>query len=244
MIKTILTILVGIIGGVLLNAIKGLIFEKSKQILSDNIPAIKKIEEEFNSSKLKDGLLALNNKVLWGKTTTQEYSLRTWIARIPIILIIVGAIYGYGVWKGKQGIQPILNLAGKEEWISLNEHFLHIKRDGSLDVVAGDKKTVLKKITIKDVSNLKNQLKPFGFRHDVVGVLGLGIGLSGNKLEAGAGLAWFKYHNWRTDISITNRAIYPVGISYKVTENSAFGISYGFGYKKDNRILIKYTWEI
>jgi len=243
MLKDIVLILTGIAGIFAFNYIRSKIISKGKTILSDNLPAIKKIEEEFNASKLKAGLTNLTNKVGWAKTLTQEFSLRTWIVRIGIVLVVLSAIYAYGVWKGKQGLQPILNLEGKEEWIRLNNHLLHVKKEGTLEVTELDKKTVLKKITVKDLTNLRQILKPFGFQKDFIGILGYGVGLTGNKPEIGAGVAYFKAYNWRTDISITNRAVYPLGVSYKITENSGVGASYGYGFKKDSRILLKYIWD-
>ncbi len=241
MVKDILLIVVGIAGIFAFNYIRSKIINKGKTILSDNIPAIKKIEEEFNASKLKEGLTNLTNKVGWAKTLTQEFSLRTWIARIGIGLVILSAIYAYGVWKGKQGIQPVLSLVGKEEWISINSHYLHIKKEGTLEVVDKDKKTVLKKITVRDLTNLRQNLKPFGVTFKPYFSFGVITTNKGIKQDMGLGVNFFKYYNYWLGGDLSNNGI-NIGITYKFTENFGVNGSVGKGYKGDNLFSLRGQW--
>jgi hypothetical protein len=201
---------------------------------------IKKEVEPFVPEKLKEGLTNLTGKVSWAKTLTQELSIRTWLIRLTLLGIIIGAVYGYGWWRGRQGIQPVLDWKGKEEWVSLNEHYLHVKKDGTMEVVATDKKTVLKKITIKDLENLKKNLRPYGFELKPIGILGIGIGKREANSEAGIGVSFFKWYLNNLDTFLTNKGIY-LGVSYRLEkiglENTSIGVGAGKGYKEDNRAI-------
>jgi len=202
--------------------------------------------EKFNIKKLFEGMGSLVRGDLWGKSLAQELSLRTWAVRLALLGIIIGVIYGYGWYKGHQGLQPVLDWHGKEEWVSLNDHYLHVKPDGSMEIVASDKKTILKKLTVKDFENLKKNSRPYGLIIEPVIVGGFGISNAGSGIEGGIGIRYAKYFKWVADICLTNKGLYPFGVSYKLTDSSAIGLSAGTGFKKIERgfferFLIKYT---
>ena len=175
--------------------------------------------------------------------------LLTSTAKILLVLsVIMGVVYGWGWYQGHQGLQPVLNWHGKEEWVSLNDHYMHIKKDGSMEIVASDKKTILKKLTVKDFENLKKNSRPYGFILEPVGVVGGGISNASTGFEGGIGLRYAKFFKWVADVCLTNKGFYPFGISYKLTDSSAIGLSVGTGFKNGERgfferYLIKYSFK-
>jgi hypothetical protein len=212
-----------------------------KEILSGQVKA--KIQgEKFDTKKLLTGITSVVHGDLWGKTISQELSIRTWAIRLGIIGVIIAVIYGYGWYKGTQGLQPILDWRGKEEWVSLNEHYLHICKDGTMEVMSKDKKTILKKITVKDLENLKKNLRPYGLILEPIAIVG---GSVGNKagFEAGVGVSWLKWYKYNADAFLTNLGIYPLGVSYKITDNSGAGLGVGYGFKGDKRIIGYYKFK-
>lgn len=231
----------GLIGGLIFLYIKNKVFKLAKAELAEKVP--------FDIEKFIKGVFGLGNtKQEWSKTIAQELSLRTWGIRLAIIMVIIGVIYGYGWYKGHQGLQPVLDWHGKEEWVSLNDHYLHVKTDGSMEIVASDKQTVLKKLTVKDFENLKKNSRPYGLILEPVGVAGGGISNIKSDFEGGLGLRYAKFFKWVADVSLTNRGFYPFGISYKLTDSSAVGLSIGTGFKEGERgfferYLIKYSFK-
>jgi len=198
-----------------------------------------KLPEKFNSTKFWDGMVDITSKVGWGKDIASIFNLR----KLLIIAVIIGVIYGAGWYMGTLGKKPVIDLKGKEEFISLNEHFLHIKKDGSMEVLDHDKKTVLKKITVKDVANLRNALRPYGVEIKYFACAGGSVGAQA-FFEAGAGLQTLKYYKWNINHFITNKGVYPIGLGYQVTDNFDLLAGYGVGFKQstigeiDKRIFL------
>jgi hypothetical protein len=112
-----------------------------------------------------------------------------------------------------------------------------------MQVLDKDKKTVLKDIKVKDLDSLRKLLRPYGFICEPVVVAGGSLGETGAGVEAGAGLSWFKWYKTKLDSFITTRALYPLGVSYSITDNSGAGIGGGVGFKGDRRIIIYYRWR-
>jgi hypothetical protein len=252
MINNILLLISGIVVGLIFITIKNYITNKIKEkarnafvITGEEIsgsdttaeaclePKVK--TECFSGKKLWTSLINIINPVLWAKDLASLLNLR----KLIIVGVVLGAIYGYGWYQGHMGKPVIVDWRGKEEFVRINEHYLHIKADGSLDIVDKDRKTVLKRITVKDVDSLRKLLKPYGFIFEPIFVAGLGSGAQGTGFEAGIGVNYLKWFKWVADICITNRAIYPIGVSYKITQNTQVGLSLGQGYKGDQRILFK-----
>jgi hypothetical protein len=246
--KDILLIAGGLIAGLIIwflkSLISGQIKNRAKTIVSPEGEVNDR--ESFNPKKLIEGIVSVVRGDLWGKTINQELSLRTWMIRLGIIGIILGVVWGYGYYRGQLGKPVVIDWRGKEEFVRLNEHFLHIQKDGSMQVLDKDKKTVLKDIKVKDLDNLRKYLRPYGFILEPVAVAGVGISNASAGLEGGIGLRYLKYFKWIADICITNKGFYPIGVSYKITDNSAIGASIGTGYAKGERglferILLKFT---
>jgi len=229
LIKDIIMVASGIIGGLFIVLIRNKIVAQTKEIVT----------EKFNTTKAVSGLVNITSPVLWMKDIASIFNLR----KLIIVGVIIGVIYGFGWYKGKQGVQPILDWHGKEEWVSLNDHYLHILKDGTMEVVASDKKTILKKITVKDLDNLKKNLKPYGLILEPIVVAGGSMGESGAGFEAGAGISWFKWYKTKLDAFVTSKGLYPLALSYSITDNSGIGLGAGMGWKGDKRVILYYKWR-
>jgi len=218
-------ILIGIVIGIIIVSFRKFLFSEVK-------------EELFDKKKLKN-FVVLNELHLWLKDFYHLLNLR----KLIIYSIIILAIFGWGKYVGLRERIPTFDLKGKETYIKLNEHYLHIKKDGSAEVVDKDKKTVLKTIKVKDIPVLREKLKPYGVEIAPIGVLGY----SKRKGEAGIGLQLFKWFKWRLDTFLTNKGFYG-GVSYKIEfkkiDNSYLGLGYGIGYREgDKRVILYYKWE-
>jgi hypothetical protein len=168
--------------------------------------------------------------------------LTSFIKTALVLLFLAGCIYGYGWWRGKQGVQPILDWHGKEEWVQLNEHYLHILKDGTMEVVDSDKKTVIKKITVKDLENLKKNLRPYGFQMKPFVTAGGSLGEKTKGFEAGAGIDFFKWYKTNANAFLTNLGAY-LGVGYNITDNFDIMLGAGKGWKGDNRIGLFGKWK-
>jgi len=195
-------------------------------------------EEFFDKKKFKKFFL-LTDPTLWLKDIYHWFNLRKLIIYSVVILVI----FGYGKYTGLKERIPTFDLKGKETYIKLNNHYLHIKKDGTAEVVDNDKKTVLKTIKVKDIPVLREKLKPYGAEIKIIGLLGYS-----KKEEIGIGLQVLKWFNWRLDFPLlTNKGIYG-GVSYRIQlkriQNSFLGLGYGIGYKEqDKRIILYYKWK-
>jgi hypothetical protein len=221
-------ILSGIIGGYLFLKIRQKIVAQTKSV----------VEEKVSLPKFINGMTNVTSKVGWLKDIHDILNLR----KLIIIGVIIGCIYGYGWYRGKQGVQPILDWHGKEEWVQLNEHYLHVKPDGTMEVVDSDKKTILKKITVKDLENLKKNLRPYGFHLKPFVTAG---GSLGNKagFEAGAGIDFFKWFKWNTNAFLTNLGAY-LGVGYQITDNFDIMLGAGKGWREgDTRVGLFGKWR-
>jgi len=235
--KDILLLSGGFLAGIIIWILKNLISGQLKAKIQN---------EKFDTKKLVTGITSVVRSDLWGKTVSQELSIRTWLIRLAIIGIVMGVWGGYCYYKGQLGKPVVIDWRGKEEFVKLNEHYLHIQKDGSMQVLDKDKKTVLKDIKVKDLDNLRKYLKPYGFILEPVVVGGLGISNVKAGMEYGIGIRYAKYFKWVADVCLTNGGFYPFGISYKLSENSAFGVSVGTGFNKGERgffekVLGKFT---
>jgi hypothetical protein len=198
---------------------------------------VNEASEKFSSVKLVNGMFNVVSLKEWAKTFSTFFNLRA----ITLLLLIVGAVYGYGWWKGSQGKPVLFDLRGQEATIKLNEHSLHIKKDGTAEVIDKNGK-VVKTITVKDIDSLSKALRPYGLKFEPIAVVGGSLGQTGAGFEGGAGISWLKYYKWNLDSFITNRGAYPLGVSYKITDNSGAGLGYGYGYKGDQRAMLYYKF--
>jgi hypothetical protein len=168
---------------------------------------------------------------------------RKWI----ILSIILGVVFGYGWYQGKQGTPVKIDIGyGKEAMIKLDGHYLHITKEGYVFVEDEDGNTV-KQLSVKDIPALKKKLAPFGIQFEPILVTGFGVsdfGRSGG--EVGAGISFLRMWQTRADAFLTNRGVY-VGVSYKLEgllpylKNSRVGIGLGKGYRGDNRAMVYFA---
>jgi hypothetical protein len=267
-IKDILMILSGLIGGTLLILIKNKIFKKAKQEVIKNIPEVDKkqmidlynkglmtldglkkagldvakelnikIPESFNVSKFTEGMTNITSKVGWAKDITSIFNLR----KIIIVSVILGCIYGYGWYKGRVTAEAKFDLRGKEAIIQLNEHYLHIEKDGSASVIDKDGK-ILKKIRVQDIAGLREALRPYGLHLKPFFTAGGSLGQTGAKMEAGAGVDFFKWYKTNLNAFLTNQGVY-LGVGYQITDNFDVLLGAGKGYKGDSRVYIGGKWK-
>jgi hypothetical protein len=133
------------------------------------------------------------------------------------------------------------NLQGKEAHIKLNEHYLHIDKVGNAQVVDKDGR-VLKTIKVKDIPELEKALRPYGVNIQYFACAGGSIGES-TATELGVGVQSLKYYKWYLNHFITSQGAYPIGLSYKVTDNFDVMAGVGIGYKGDRRYGIFGKWR-
>lgn len=228
MLNIIILLLSGLIGGYLLARIRQIIVKQGIEIA----------KEKVDTSKLKQGLLSVSDPVLWLKDIASIFNIR----KIFIYIFIISIIYGVAYYRGRLNAEVKFDLRGKSATIQLNEHYLKIESDGTAKVVTKDG-TVVKTIRVKDIPELQRALRPYGFQFEPIGVAGGSIGANGAGFEAGAGISWFKFYKWNLDSFITNKGLYPLGTSYKITDNSGVGLGAGMGFEGDKRIILYYKFK-
>jgi len=236
--NTVLWLLSGLVGGILLVYIKNKLFTKSKEKV-DEACSVPTSTECFDKNKAIEGLVNVTNPVLWWKDIVSIFNLR----KLVIVGVIVGVVFGYGYWKGLGNAKV---LPTTEEWImKLDGHYLHwdpkiqsMHIQSSPDVKSPE---CIKVISIKDIPALYAKLKPYGFQVKPVIVFGGGVSKKSVRGEIGGGISWFKWYNWRLNSSITNNGVYPLGVSYKITQNSSIGLNGGLGYKSEERERVSIT---
>jgi len=228
MLKDIIMILSGLIGGYLFIRIRQFIIKRGVETVKDN----------FDTSKFSKGMLSVSDRVLWAKDISSIFSIR----KLIIYGLIIGVVFGYGYFKGRKGAPVHFDMRGKEATIQLNEHYLKIEKDGTAKVVDKEGK-VLKTIRVKDIPELERALRPYGFMLEPIVVAGGSLGETGAGIEAGAGVSWFKWYKTKLDSFLTTKGIYPLGVSYSITDRSGVGLGAGVGYKGDKRIIFYYRWR-
>lgn len=197
------------------------------------------LPEGFDSQKLKHGLLSITDPVLWWKEVIPFFNAR----KLIIYTVIIGAIFGYGWWKG-QGGRPVV-LSGESFIMQVDHHYLHWdKAEQSLHLqVSPDPKdpSYIKVISVKDIPGLYQQLKPYGFRLKPFAVAGGSLGEKKTGFEGGLGVDVFHWYKWSLNAFLTNLGGY-VGTGYKIWNNFDVMLGVGKGYSGDNRVGIFGKW--
>jgi len=217
-------LIIGLIVGFIFSYLKGFIFKTAQKRLGLDLFPNTKTSEPFDISKFLNGFFNLKDKVLWTKDWTQLFNAR----KLVIYGVIIGVIYGYGWYQGKQGQVPRIDLRGKETTIQLNEHFLHVKKDGSMSVEDKEGK-ILKEIKVKDIPELKRALRPYGFELKPYFSYGIAMGNEKIKQDIGLGLDWLKWYKLRLGNWASNNGIW-LGLNYKITDNFSIGGGVGKGW--------------
>ena len=235
MIKDLITLFVFFSAGMLMMYLKDKIFNKAKEVVKETAST----KEAVDVNKLKK-IFTLTSAVEWIKSIKEILDLR----KLIIYLTIVGIIFGYGWWKGKQDRPIVLDLRyGKETVLILNGEQLHIDKNGHVFVEDSKTGKIIKQLSVKDVPGLSRTLAPYGFKLEPF-VLG-GGGISGKGevgLEVGAGVSLIQVWKANLDAFLTNRGVYG-GVSYKITDNSGIGLGVGKGWEGDNRAIIYYKFR-
>ena len=205
-----------------------------------------KEREFFSVSKFVSGMFGLFSPSDWGKDLASLFNIR----KLLIFALIIGAIFGYGYWQGKINQNLLIDIGEyKDSYIKLlDDNVLHIDENGTVTIEDADG-NVLKRLKSKDLDALKKQLKPFGFELSPIGVIGIGGSTDGSiDGEGGIGIRWFRAWRINFESFLTNKGIYPLGISYKLDgiglKNSSFGIGAGTSYDnflQDKRLLAYFS---
>jgi hypothetical protein len=238
----VILILTFILGGILFAKIRSKILQRFKntikEISGSNVTAkVKEVRESFNWRKFSK-TFALFDPIEWIKSLKEIgiLDVRKWI----MIGIIVGIVFSYGWYQGKQGKDvKFMNFKYEEEFhVKLYEYFLHKPKNSHNLLVADEHGNTLKTIAVKDIPELKKALRPIGFQLQPILVTGYGVSDFGNGgVEVGAGASFLKYWKGRLEAFLTQRGIY-LGTSYMITDNSGLGLGAGKGYHGDNRAMI------
>jgi hypothetical protein len=210
----------------------------TQQEYNTKIIALNNPVEPFSWLKFVEGLVSSLNPTLWAKTFATFFNIRT----IILVSIIVGASY----WWGESHRLPTFNLQGQAITIPVSAtENVQFTKSGVAELT--DKQGhVIKKFTVKDIPQIDKVLKPVGLQLKPIAVAGLGMGASGASPEVGAGVSWFKFYNLEADAFATNKAIYPLGVSYRLEKfasgNTSVGLAGGLGYNGDKRVIVYVRW--
>ena len=225
-------VLGGIIGGLVIVLAKDFLFKQIKNTVA------KQTVEPFQWNKLKEGMLNVVSPTLWAKELS-FFNAR----KLIIVGLALGIIWGYGYYKGRISKPVTVVLEhGKELMIPLNAEktqWLHINKDGKVHVQDSPDDRIAKihyEVKIGDLPDLQRALRPYGIDLAPFFTAGGGIGASGAGFEAGVGLQVLKWFKWHYNVFLTQKAIYPLGISYRITDNFDAIAGLGIEYKGGNRI--------
>lgn len=190
--------------------------------------------EGFNLSKFLHGMFGTANGVNWAKDIHSIFNIR----KIIIYVLIGAACYFFAL---KQRI-PTFDLQGKEYTIALDQNEnLHFTKSGIMQITDKNGK-VIKTIRAKDIPQVNQVLHPIGFQLKPIAVVGMGGGAKGDfGFEGGVGVSTFHFYKLNVDHFITNKGIYPLGLSYRLEKvgsgNTSVGIAGGMGWKGDPRVM-------
>lgn len=259
--KDIIMVLSGIVGGTLFVILKNKIFSKAKTAVIKIIPDEDKakvkelyekglvpkavydevfpvtpiVSETFDTKKAVNGVVNIKSSVLWMKDIVSIFNLR----KLIIVGVILGAIWGYGYWKGQTGQHVNLVISVESEFTIPvpNSVLALVKTKGSTELKWVNLETgkVVATVKVSDIPELKKILKPYGFRLKPFVTAGGSLGESKAGFEGGAGIDFFKWFKWNANAFVTNLGGY-LGVGYNITDNFDLMIGMGKGWKGDNRV--------
>jgi len=203
--------------------------------------------EIFNWKKARKGLFSMGSSVEWMKSIKEILDIR----KLTIYLTVIGIIFAYGWFQGRQDTPVQVELGyGREAYIQIDKTTkLHIAKNGY--VYLKDKKgNIIKQISVKDMEGLRKKLSPIGLEFSPIAVVGYGVGSTNyyyrnnSGMEAGAGVSFLRYWQGRVDAFITNRGVY-IGTSYRLDKlkmsNSSIGVAIGKGFRGDSRGIVYWS---
>jgi len=195
--------------------------------------------EATNIKKFFQGLLNIFHPTLWLKDIASIFNVR----KLIIYGLIIGSVYGYAYVKGNNNTPIKLDTNGKEVSIILDDTILHIKKDGTAELLDRKSGKKIKDIKVKDVPQIQSLVKPIGIDIHPFVAMGGGYGMvDGASIEGGGGLQLFKFYKWHFDTWLTNKGVY-VGPDYAVTDNFGILAGVGKGFDGDNRIFVGGRWK-
>jgi len=258
--KDVIMVVSGIVGGTLFILLKNKIFGKAKTAVIKIIPdadkaKVKELYEKglvpealykqvctvptptecFDTKKAINGVVNVSNPVLWMKDIASIFNLR----KLIIVGVILSAIWGYGYYKGhtNKPVNLVINVEAEFTIPVPNSVLALVKTKGSTELKWVNLETgkIIGIVKVSDIPELKKALKPYGFRLKPFICAGGSIGESKAGFEAGAGVDFFKWFKWNANAFITNLGGY-LGVGYNITDNFDIMIGAGKGWKGDNRV--------
>jgi hypothetical protein len=207
-------------------------------------------KEPFNVDKFKAGMNDLKSPTLWAKDIASLFNRRKIIIYVALVAMVIGLTYAWGWYNAIRNRPPNFEINyDNNVKIEIPKGAAAIEKpkgDSNMYWILDDgSKRIFK---AKDSSSFSKKLQPAGFELKPVGVLGVGYGDSGVKLEPGAGVSFVKFYDLRGITFLTERGGY-IGLAYKadkilkVTENTYIELSYGKGYKGDTRYHAGVSWK-
>ena len=232
--KDVIMVASGILGGTLFVLIKNKVTKTTKEV----------VEEKFNLPKFTTGMLNVTSPVGWAKDIASILNLR----KLIIIGVIISVIWGYGYYKGKTNKPVQLVIDEAVEFtipVPNSDLALHkAKHSTQLEWTNTVTGKVVGIVKVKDIPELAKKLRPYGFQLKPFVTAGGSIGATGAKAEAGLGLQWFKYFRWNLNSFLTNVGVYPLGVAYQITDNFDILAGAGMGYTGgDKRVYIGGKWR-
>ena len=240
MIRDLIMILSGIIGGTLFIVIRNYIINRLKnKLLTGQNPVS---TEQFSLLKFIHGMTNVNNPVSWAKDIHDLFNLR----KLIIVGVIISAIMGYSYWKGQQS-KPVQLIINEETEFAIpvpnsDLALFHPKNSTQLQWINATTGKVISIVKVKDIPELNKKLRPYGFRLKPFVIAGGSLGEKKSGFEAGAGIDFFKWFKNNLNAFLTNRGAY-LGVGYQLTDNFDIMLGAGKGWKGDNRVGIFGKWK-
>jgi len=199
-------------------------------------------KEVFTWRRFRGGFFGLLDPIGWAKDIIELLNVR----KLALYVVIFAMVAGYFYFQGLQGKPVQVNL-GYEDAVEIqvpNSNLRLYKPKNSHILYWIDKEGNKINVKVADIPSLKRALKPYGLIFEPYAITGIGIGMKGANVEAGAGAYFLKYYLARLGLHLTNKGIY-VGMGYKLSglglNNTCLNVSYGKGYAGDETILFGVT---
>ncbi len=226
MINSILLVLSGIVITALFSWIRSYIVKQAVTTVTS--------KEKFSGFKFLNGMFNVVDLKEWAKDIASLFNIR----KLTVIGLILGVVWGVGFYKGKLSKPVQFNGINyeKEFKVYIPDNMVMFEKPANSTVAFWvDAKGNKKAVTVGEIPELARRLKPYGIIFEPVAVGGFGLSNVSTKAEGGVGFRYLKFYNWVTDVCLTNGGFYPLGISYKLSPNTAIGISTGTGFKEGER---------
>lgn len=223
---------------IILGIIIGIVLIHVRSAIAKSIKNVTKHSEKFDINKFKKNFV-LFDKVEWIKDLSHLFNIR----KLIIYSIIFMCIYGWGYYKGKLNTPIKVNLSYEKAFkIKIDHSYLYKPKNSQELWILDEEGNKIKKVTVGDIKELQNKLKPYGFCFEPYFSIGYALTDKKAKIDYGIGINWLKYFRWRISNWLSNNGIW-LGVSYKITDNFGMGAGIGKGFKGDNLVGFQAQWR-